>query len=838
MRQCAGLLLGAAALAAAVFEVAFDQAIALFEIAFGVLFAALSARFAVRLRDARGAGGAAELFMFLLLLVHGTGAAVIAAAAAAAGSSGAWRKDVHWIERWSRPAAAATAMFACGWGAQVLQSQLHAHVIETLSESLRTCLNALFVATAYLALKALLSPLFVVASRAADGTRKIAVADHASAWLTYCAAMLVAVLLQSVLASYDVSVVLAAAPLIVLGHSAMHLYAQRMEERVRLEGERARSAEQNAANVALHLKELEESEERFQSAFKHAAIGMALVAPDGRIVRGNGALAHLLGRTEPELVLARIGQIVHAADLPLLQDALRRTLGGGADKAVGAEVRCHHRSGAEVWVSVSGSSFTARGPHSRCIILQLQDITARRSAEARLQHIAHHDSLTDLANRACFMEQLARSIEGMERTPDAHFAVLFLDFDRFKLVNDSLGHGAGDALLHAVAERLRDAVRGGDLVARFGGDEFALLIHRPNVQAAAAKLAAHLLQVIAKPVQLDGVTVSTSASIGIAISDAGYRSPDQMVRDADTAMYRAKRDGKARFVMFDRDLHAEVAERLWLEEALRRAVAGQQLELNYQPIFDLATRKLGGFEALCRWRHPDRGSIAPDLFIRIAEETGLIIPLGTWVLNAACHAIANLSRLAGEPTALAMHVNVSGIQLAQPGFVAVVRDALKASAIEPRQLVLEVTESVLIDKRSPALAHLHELRTLGVGVSIDDFGTGYSCFSMLFQLPVDEIKIDKSFVQQMVTDERGLAVVETLLALGRTLGKIMLAEGIETEEQLERLAAMGCGSGQGYLLGCPLDAIDAATLACACSQPSAPPGDAVHADADALEQAA
>ncbi len=634
--------------------------------------------------------------------------------------------------------------------------------------------------------------------------------------------------------------VLAGAPIIAVSHSALHLYMQRLEDRVRREAERAKSAEQAAASAALHLKELAESEERFQSAFAHAAIGMALVTTDGRILRGNDALASLLGWTEPELIFSRIGHIVHAADIEVLQDALRRTL-GGADKAVVAEVRCCHRSGAEVWVSVSGSSFTAKPPLSRCIILQFQDITARRQAEARLQHIAHHDSLTDLANRTCFMERLAQALRDLEQFPDRQFAVLFLDFDRFKLVNDSLGHGAGDALLQGIARRLRSAVRPGDLVARFGGDEFAILIHHPDVDAEARSLAIHLQKVIAEPIHLDGVAISTTASIGITTSTCGYDSPEQLVRDADTAMYRAKRDGKARFLVFDSDLHAEVANRLWLEGALRRAVAKRELELRFQPIFDLATRRLTGYEALARWNHPERGAISPEVFIRIAEETGLIIPLGTWVLNAACEAIGKFARLAGEASALSVHVNVSAVQLAQPDFPQVVRRALDAAGIAPRHLIVEVTESVLIDKRSVAVPHLHQLREIGVGVSIDDFGTGYSSFSLLYQLPVDEIKIDRSFVEQMVADERGLAVVETMLALGRTLGKVMLAEGIETDAQLERLTAMGCDNGQGFLLGRPLDAIDAAALACAAADGldgQAPRDAAAEAEAPGVAAAA
>ena len=642
------------------------------QILIGVVFATLTGLFPARIPGAKTSGSVAEIFVFLLLLDYGPAAAAIAAAAEAGTIS--WRTSVRWTSRLGSPAMAALAMHGCGTAFEIARAYLPPE--ETHIGMLFALL--LLMSLAYFAAGTLLMASLIKLKRGEPVLPLQIFRDHGWLAVGYAGSAAMAGLLHTVFGRFEVSVIFAAAPIIAVMLATVHIYFRHAEDQARIRAERVAAAERAAAESARHLDELRESEGRFQSAFTHAAVGMVLVGTDGRIVEANASLAHMLGRAERELAGFNIAHMFHPEDQAALRDEMHRILDGG-QTTFATELRCVHSRGFDVWVSLNGSIFTAKAPLSQCLILQLQDITGRRQAEARLQHIAYHDSLTDLANRNYFTEQLTRAIATVRRHRDRRFGVLFLDLDRFKLVNDSLGHSAGDALLIELARRMRGFLRPKDLIARLGGDEFAILVEDISADREVVMLAERLQEMLAEPLYLKGVPVSSSASIGITTSTLAYESHDQVMRDADIAMYRAKAQGKGRYAIFDNALHAEVTAQLWLEGELRHAVSQERLDLVYQPVFDLDTRRVTGFEVLARWTHPEKGPIPPAQFIRVAEETGLIIQLGGWVLDNACRQLGHWAQREPEGRALTMHVNVSGVQLVQPDFPARVQSRDRGS---------------------------------------------------------------------------------------------------------------------------------------------------------------
>jgi diguanylate cyclase (GGDEF)-like protein len=499
---------------------------------------------------------------------------------------------------------------------------------------------------------------------------------------------------------------------------------------------------------------------------------------------------------------------VNPDDLGALQGPVDRLVKGEL-ASVHTEVRGVHRDGSDVWMSLNISLARDWQFRTHNLIVQAQDISARRRAEAELYHNAYHDSLTQLSNRTHFNEQLNRAIARVQRHPEQRFAVMYLDFDRFKMVNDSLGHKAGDELLVNLARRLKEMLRPTDVLARLGGDEFAILVEDLHRQRDAVELTERIQKELQKPVQLGTMEVAISASIGITFSTNGYQTSDQIIRDADIAMYKAKSKGKAQYALFDSSLHQHVTAQLQLESELRRALGQGQIYLEYQPICSLRDRKLIGFEALVRWNHPERGLLEPSTFIPVAEETGLIVPLGNWVLTEACRQMREWKAIRESDT-LRMSVNVSSLQLTHPDFVSHVQRALQAAEMNPTQLTLEVTESVLMDGIENAVSTLSALRHMGVTLSIDDFGTGYSSLSYLATLPIDALKVDRSFIERMSRDGEGGEIVKAIFKLGQALSKQVFAEGIETGAQLSLLQELGCEYGQGFLLSRPVDAARAA----------------------------
>lgn len=427
------------------------------------------------------------------------------------------------------------------------------------------------------------------------------------------------------------------------------------------------------------------------------------------------------------------------------------------------------------------------------------DITERKVAVDRLTHDAFHDALTQLPNRALFMDRLERAMETLHRHPDSLFAVLFLDLDRFKVVNDSLGHVHGDELLISVARRLNGIIRSSDTIARLGGDEFAMLIEDIDHEADAVRMAQRIQDALSIPFDVGGHEIFTTTSIGIALSTSGYQRAADVLRDADIAMYRAKSRGKARHELFDTAMHERALTRLSFETDLRRAIERGELRVHYQPIVSMLTGKLLGFEALVRWQRGDE-LISAEEIVEVAEETGLIVPIGEWVLREALRQVRAWSSLNG---ALDIHVNLSARQLLHPNVVDRVTDALAESGVDPRRLQLEVTESVLIDSAETAAALLRSLRDVQVGLSLDDFGTGYSSLSSLREFPFNSLKIDRTFLHDADV-HRADAIVRTIASLARSLGMEVTVEGLETQEQVDRMRELGIDRAQGFYYSRPL----------------------------------
>jgi diguanylate cyclase (GGDEF)-like protein/PAS domain S-box-containing protein len=510
---------------------------------------------------------------------------------------------------------------------------------------------------------------------------------------------------------------------------------------------------------------------------------------------------------------------VHAEDLPALKNALEAHLTGREDHFE-HEHRLRHPDGSWRWFLVRGVAARAGGRRAARIAGSLTDTTERAGAQEQLRAAGFLDPLTGLCNRAVFVEDLGRRLAAFKQHPGGdRFAVLYLDLDRFKVVNDSLGHLVGDELLKAVSRRLEACLRPGDALARLGGDEFAILLNGLQDEQQANAIAFRIQDTLSTPFSIGGREVFTSASIGIAFGLTQYTNPDELMRDADTAMYHAKARGKARHELFDADMHARTRDRLDLENDLRHAVSSNALEVYYQPIVSLASGMCVGFESLVRWKRNGE-AVSPATFIPIAEELGLIEPIGTWVLEQACRTFADWQRRFPDGGLDCITVNVSSRQLMQQNFLSIVEQAVRSSGLTPGNLRLEITETALMDSPHVAAGVLRELRDFGVKIYLDDFGTGYSSLSHLHKLPVDALKIDRSFVKSLQLSDRP-AIVESILALARTLNTSVVAEGIESDAQARELERLGCTHAQGFLFSRPLCARSAEELLAA-NQPLGP----------------
>ena len=550
-----------------------------------------------------------------------------------------------------------------------------------------------------------------------------------------------------------------------------------------------------------------QSEARFRSLVAHSSDLITVLDDRGVVTYQSPSVERVLGYPVDEVEGTQFDWLLSEADRPRLRRLIAGD-GSGSTEAHTLECSLTHKDGTTLRFEVQHTDLL-HDEHVRGIVLNSRDVSERKAFEEQLAHQAFHDPVTNLANRALFSDRVEHALMRSQRGfPD--IAVVFIDLDDFKTVNDSLGHAAGDQVLQEVARRLRIAVRPTDTVARFGGDEFAVLHESVNDSSQAADAAARILHALEIPYEIDGKQVFPRASIGICLVDREDTVPEaaELLRNADVAMYMAKRDSKGSYRVFEPAMHERVVERLELRAELQRAIEDDQLELHYQPVVRLTGHEILGVEALLRWQHPTRGTIPPNQFIPLAEETGLIISMGRWVLNEACIEGVRIQKRfeRGEP--LAISVNLSVRQLQSDSIVSDVRCALETSGLPPGSLVLEITESVMMSDTDFAVQRLTELKDLGVRLAMDDFGTGYSSLSYLSRFPVDILKMDRSFVGS----GENVALQSAIIALGASLELDVVAEGIELEEQERSLHDLGCELGQGFLFARPMSSADLATF--------------------------
>ena len=501
---------------------------------------------------------------------------------------------------------------------------------------------------------------------------------------------------------------------------------------------------------------------------------------------------------------------IHPEERESFKARLTASLGGTGD-SFEYEHRILHADGDHRWVLNRGLIVRDKNSRALRMVGAQTDITRRKHVEEQLVTQAQHDALTGLPNRFLLQEHLTRALERAACDERYLFSVLFLDLDRFKNVNDSLGHAVGDLLLIAISERLRRCVRSADTISRLGGDEFAILLDGVENAEEAKWLAHDIQQEISRPFLLDGHDLFSTASIGIVHNPGGYSRPEDLIRDADIAMYRAKDLGRARHEVFEVDMHSKIVSRLHLETDLRRAVEKEEFLVYYQPIISLDTGRIVAFEALVRWQHPERGMVSPGDFIPLAEETGLIVPIGFQVMREACFQMSDWEFRFPDHLPLTVDVNLSGVQLTRPDLLDRLSDILRETGLDGK-LRLEITESTIAQDEERAIRTLSQMRSLNVQTHIDDFGTGYSSLGTLHRFPLQGLKIDRSFVSEMGDSGDDLEIVQTITTLAHTLGMDVVAEGVETPSQLAKLRAMGCDYAQGYFFSRPVDATAAGAL--------------------------
>lgn len=537
----------------------------------------------------------------------------------------------------------------------------------------------------------------------------------------------------------------------------------------------------------------------FRELFMNSPYGIALIDQDKKVLNTNKSFTELCGYTESQMLNNIFPtSMKDGRSKKEIIDLLDQALEGETCRT---ETGFRHKKGFDIQVSALAYPVKI-DDIVQGVFVFYEDITQRKQFEEKLHHQAYHDALTGIANRRYFAEQLNSLLTRQKKTAKFKFAVLLIDLDRFKNVNDSLGHQAGDKLLKLVAEKIKYCLRTNDLLARLGGDEFGILLSATDSKDQVATIASRITLATEVPFMICDQEVRISASVGVVTNTDGYETADDLIRDADLAMYHAKNSGKAQFQFFSHQMHETALTSLTVETELRKAIERCELVLYFQPIIKIESGDLEGFEALIRWQHPKQGLVLPDQFIPIAEETGLILPMGDWVIKEGCRKLAILKKQTNKT--LSMNLNVSVKQFLQDDFVDKFKREVSQAGISPDDIKLEFTESLLMEHTQKAVQKLKSLRDLGTKLSIDDFGTGYSSLSYLQQFPIDQIKIDRSFINAMNKKEESWKIVKSILALASSLDMSTLAEGVETRSQLDRLSKLSCGSAQGYLIAKPM----------------------------------
>ena len=556
-------------------------------------------------------------------------------------------------------------------------------------------------------------------------------------------------------------------------------------------------------------RELQQSQELLFATLNSIGDGVIAADANERVTFINPVACALTGWSQSEARGQKLGDVFRLVGISGQAPIARALSGESADALAPQEsLTLARRNGLSV--PIDGHITPLRDSHGHIsgVVATFRDATQTRALEERLVHQAFHDSLTGLPNRALFGNRLRHTLSQVQaraqRGKDqGSLAVLFIDLDNFKWINDSLGHEMGDQMLIEVGERLRGCLRGGDTASRFGGDEFTVLIDHVENPGYARGIAERIVEALVQPFTLGGQTIFSSPSIGVAYSEQGMETPDELVRNADTAMYDAKRRGKARLSVFEPSLSQAARARIQLGNDLRHALARDEISLHYQPKIALEGGALHGVEALCRWDHPMRGAVPPSEFIPLAEEIGMIVPLGRWILRAACAQVQQWRTIAPDDAPFRLNVNVSALQLDQPNFAEEVAEILGSTGLDARQLTLEITESTMMNEIPSKLIVLQQLKELGVQLAIDDFGTGYSSLSYLQLFPLDFLKIDRQFVRESSDDN---VILNSMIALGHALSLTVVAEGAETEGEVEQLRTLGCDLAQGYYFARPMPA--------------------------------